>query len=488
MLEYSYIYNELVRRIAINVIKTNVTKGTRESFFHAATNTEEYKTWEDLRLCVSSESYSAKCMLLNIVHKKFIYVPYLSRIQGRIIHFLEEMNNRFITPAIKREFISHYCKMKQVYWGFKKFARIWKIRKTPIRIQTDLYMNELDPTHPTTFQLVQDKGIYLFTFNNLVRIILEAITHQTGMFVEPLPIKNPYTNNALSKPELFNIYFGMRLRNMRIHELFEKCFRCEFNMFEFRRRHETELRDIAIDQYVKTATYPDLLQDVDDMLRTHKMTNKIKICPGFPLQKLVETMRPLLKLYILERYSFSSMTRKYSKAKLELELHRFAEYNPLYGRRTAVGYMTQPNANPFLQHKEYIRKEPSYVMHTNPYRNSYCYSKYMETHIYSEDIFDKYVDFGDSIESYVETISNTHYYARNTNTEPDNQTILMQSQILESRTMDNLANAAETEEEEDEDAEEEEDDEDAEEEEEDDECIIEDEPDLEMENDDGSIS
>ena len=444
MVEYSsYIYNELLRYIATNVINTKpISKNKRllgiedtstssllspvlftpsriESAQSDAppmleglnkkrcktTDQETYRMWEDLRLSVSTESYSAKCILFGLVNKKYIYIPYLSsRIQYKIVQFLGEINNRFLTPEIKTEFILHYCKMKQVYWGCKKLARIWKIRKTPVRIQTDLYMNELDQNHSATFRLVQEKGIYLFTFNNLVRIILEAITHQVGMFIEPLPIKNPYTNSVLSKTDLFNIYFGMRLRNIRIHELFEKLFRCEFNIFEFRRMHETELRDIAIDQHAKTASYPDLLQDVDDMLRTHKMTNKIKICPGFPLAKLVDTMRPLLKLYLLERYSFSSMTRRYSKSKLTFELNYFAGCNPMYGRRTAVGYQIPPSDNPFLKNTEYVRIEPSYVMHTNPYHKGYCFSKYMETHIYKEDIFDKYVELGDTIDAYIHNV------------------------------------------------------------------------------------
>ena len=284
-------------------------------------------------------------------------------------------------------------------------------------------MNELDPKHSATFQLIQENGIYLFTFNNLVRIILEAITHQSEMFVEPLPIKNPYTNTIFSKTELFNIYFAMRLRNIRIHELVEKFFRCEFNIYEFRRIHETELRDIAIEQHAKTASYSDLLQDIDDMLRNHNMTKRIKICSGFPLSKLVDTMRPLLKLHLLEHYSFSSMTRKYAKARLHLDLNRFAEQNPLYGRKLAVGYRIPPNENPFSPQTEYIQSEPSYVINTNPYRKRYCYIKYMETHIYKDDIFDRYVDVGDTIDAYVDPLLSLIYpTARNYNQEVDEET------------------------------------------------------------------
>jgi hypothetical protein len=171
--------------------------------------------------------------------------------------------------------------------------------------------------------------------------------------------------------------------------MMERFFRCEFNIFEFHRKYVTELRDFGIEQYVKNANTNDLAQDLDDMLRVHKMTNKIIIYPGFPKKQLVDTMRPMLRLYLLERYSFSSVTRKYSAKQLNLELRKFNKKNPLYGGQIN----TDTN-------------ESTYITDTNPY-SSYCVSKYMQTHIYNEDTFEKYIETGDNIETYLEAPSNT---------------------------------------------------------------------------------
>ena len=246
---------------------------------------------------------------------------------------MEEITNRFISPKIREELINHFCQFKRTYWAFTRFARIWKVRKTPVRIQTDLYMNELDLSNPNTYSLVHPDGIYLFSLQNIARIIVDAITHQSGMFVAPLPIKNPYTNNLLFKCDLFNIYLSLRYHHIRIHEMLERFYRCEFNIFEFQRKYETELRDYAIEQYAKTASTGELAQDIDDMIRLHRMNHRIVISPGFPQKNLVDTMRPFLKTYLLKRYSFSSTTRKYSSKKLEQDLRQFSEKNPLYGRR-----------------------------------------------------------------------------------------------------------------------------------------------------------
>jgi hypothetical protein len=319
----------------------------------------------------------------------------------RIKQLIIELESNFISPKVREELINHFCKFKQTYWAFTKLARIWKIKHTPIRIQTDLYMNELDLTNPYTFQLVHPNGIYLFSLQNLARLIVDAITHQSGMFVEPLTIKNPYTNDLLSKSDLVNIYLTLKRNHIRIHEMLEKFFRCEFNIFEFRMKYETELRDLAIEQYANTANPQELAQDVDDMLRLHKMTKRINIAAGFSQKKLVETMRPFLKVYLLERFSFSSMTRKYSTKKLDLMLSQFADNNPTYGKRITSEFVPPPNSNPFSPSEQYIKKESTYVTNTTPY-GEYCSSKYMSTHVYNEYTFDRYVETGDRLDTYVE--------------------------------------------------------------------------------------
>lgn len=360
---------------------------------------EDTRVWQDIIGHISPETYSARIILYT--NSKRPLPLFTSKNTFRIKQLIQDLENKFSSPKIRDELINHFCKFKQTYWAFTKLARIWKIKHTPIRIQTDLYMNELDPTHPRTFQLVHPNGIYLFSLQNLARIIVDAITHQSGMFVEPLPIKNPYTNGLLSKCDLINIYLSLRHNNMRIHEMLEKFFQCEFNIFEFRRKHETELRDLAIDQYANTASVSELAQDVDDMLRIHNMTKKINITKGFPQKILVETMRPFLRIYLLERYSFSSMTRKYYAKHLDLELNKFAEKNPSYGTRITPEFIAPPNSNPFSPTEQYIKPPEKYITETTPH-SSYCRSNYMETHVYNEDTFDRYVEMGDSLKTYME--------------------------------------------------------------------------------------
>jgi len=135
------------------------------------------------------------------------------------------------------------------------------------------------------------------------------------------------------------------------------------------------------------------------MLMLHKMTNRIRISQGYPPSELVKTMRPFLKLYLLERYSFSSMTRKYAGKQVSMELRQFADKNPNFGTRIPIQFVPPLNYNPFSPNQQYIAKSGSFVTATESYKN-YCESRYLTTHVYDDNTFENYVETGDSLQTY----------------------------------------------------------------------------------------
>jgi hypothetical protein len=94
------------------------------------------------------------------------------------------------------------------------------------------------------------------------------------------------------------------------------------------------------------------------------------------------------------------MTRKYASKQLDMLLNQFAEKNPTYGTRIKEEFVAPPNSNPFSPTEQYIKPPEKYTTETCSHAN-YCKSNYMETHIYDEDTFDRYIDTGDSMQTYV---------------------------------------------------------------------------------------
>lgn len=387
---------------------------------------KDVQMWSKIYGRVSPEDYVARALIYATT--KPSCPIFTSANTFRIKQILTILNNGLLPSQAKEYFVELYAKFQRTYTAFTKLAILWRLKHTPVRIQTDLYMNDLNPADPKTFILLNPGGVYYFSINNISRIIVDSITHQQGMFVEPLIAKNPYTNYPLSKADLFNIYFSMKFRNMKIPEFMEKYFSCEFNIYEFRCRYETELRDNAIRQYVRTSSAQELYYDIGDMLSFHKMTKLIKVDSEFPKTKLADTMRPYLELYFLERYSFSSMTRKYACKKLNIELKRFLIANPLYGKRilptltssseerspresfstSALRESTEGTRTPWTFQTTttqpiFCEAKPRNVEQfytVSRGMGRYCISHYMKTHIYDEDIFEAYVDQGDVFETY----------------------------------------------------------------------------------------
>jgi hypothetical protein len=364
---------------------------------------QSVKMWNRLFGRVSPEEYAARTLIYATTKTS---IPLFSTAtKFRIRTMIGLLQNSMLSNGIKDRVIIIYSKYKRTYNAFIRLAQLWKIQHKPLQVTTDLYMNEINPKSPSTYILSNSKGVYYFTLNNLARIISDAITHQQAMFFEPLIAKNPYTNEPFKKVDLFNIYLCMKLGNMRIPRFFEYLFLCEFNIYEFRCRYETELRDNAIKQYVNCTNKTDLYYDVNDMLTACRMTKLI--CPDrdYPKTKIVDTMLPYLKLYLLDRHSFSSVMREYSGKKLRNMLNTFAMNNPFFGRRR--------NDDP-TKFCEII---------THPFR--YCSAYYLDTHIYDDNTFERYVLQGDIINTYAGY--STTLYDNNDDEEDDTMTIETES-------------------------------------------------------------
>lgn len=351
---------------------------------------KEVENWSKLAKKVNSIEYSARMMLTSLVCNRIpLFSSQTRHFVQQIVDILTSPFNRSGIGLITECFLKLYHCLRRTMRAFNLFSRIWRINRTPVRQKTDLYMNELDPTHPNTFQLVQPNGIYYFALNNLTRIIVDSITNQNGMFVEPLIAKNPYTNTPLTKTEIFNVYFALRHKGTKIPEFLQKFYDCELNIYEFRVRHETELRNYGVKQYVKNAPTSELYNDLCDMLEVNKMKNKICVDPTFSKKEFVNAMMPYLEMFFLGRYSFSSTTRLYETKKLKMHLKKFAEKNPIYGKQMRA---TKKNT-----------KNNETIHYYSKVNSTFGYSStcYMQTHIYNdEETFERYVDNGDVIETY----------------------------------------------------------------------------------------
>ncbi len=257
----------------------------------------------------------------------------------RIRQTVHVLQNPLLTPRGREVFAHYYAAFRRLRALFGQLVRRWRLRRCPVQIQTDLFLAPLLPTDPHLYVLVHEHGQYYFSLSDLARTIVSAITHHEGFFLTPLPVRNPYTNVVLSKTDLYNIYLTMKERpSFPVPAYLQLFFRCEFDVYAFRRRAEAVLRSSVIRRFAQEAPYTELYPDVLDMLHRYRMQTAIRPDAGYSLQRWVDHMRPLLVWYFLRQYSLDVNERQYAECRVRTALDRFAQDNPRYGKRIPCAF------------------------------------------------------------------------------------------------------------------------------------------------------
>jgi hypothetical protein len=199
-------------------------------------------------------------------------------------------------------------------------------------------MEEIDKKQRNVITILHHNHKYLFTISDILNIVNNSLTNSCYFFTEPLPIKNPYTNLPFQKSDLYNMYFFIKERVSIIPPLFHAYFISNFDLKEFRDNNEPLLQRYIIDNHIKNGGCMTLYNSILKMLKTTNYTNgviqnKLIIDKDFPKEKLVEIMKPYLKLYFTSTITNDMSLRNNAKSELRNRLNAFYNYNKMFGRK-----------------------------------------------------------------------------------------------------------------------------------------------------------
>jgi hypothetical protein len=227
-----------------------------------------------------------------------------------------------------------FSKAQRVYKAFARLAHIYKFKKYKMVVTEDLSMNPLEPKHPSTFILCQNKSKYLFNINDIVKIIENAITHAPSFFQDPVEAKNPYNNEKFNLSTLYNIYFKVKTLPRVMPTLLHLFFLENFDIDEFILNNEPLLRETAIRKYIHNSTDDVLYKSIMKMLMGNYYTRKLTIHKEFPLKTLTDIFKPFLYYFYIINYDIQG-TQKIDNYKrvLYIKLKKFYEYNKAFGRK-----------------------------------------------------------------------------------------------------------------------------------------------------------
>jgi len=262
------------------------------------------------------------------------YVIFDIRKNGKFVLLKSIIENMFCSDEFKERIINLFCSIQKINNGFSRLAYIYKNKKAPIKIATDMFLNPIKKTDKNVICIFDSKNSckYLFTINDLMQIIKKSLTNSPNFFSDPSECKNPYTNIPFNKSTLYNIYFFIKYKSYIMPDLIQSFFMANFNLENFRKENLYIIREYAIKDYVDNLEHSEAEDYIYTMIKTY-YRKKINISDDFPKNKLYEIMKPYLHYYFIATYSLCFEKRHEYFHKLCYKIRRFFKFNPKFGRK-----------------------------------------------------------------------------------------------------------------------------------------------------------
>ena len=254
--------------------------------------------------------------------------------------FKKGINSFMIKGNKEEDFLSYFNRIQRVYHTLNRFTYKYKFKKSPIVVDTDMTLNELQENEKNVICIYQESSRYLFKIYDLLKIINMSLINPQGFFSNPLCIKNPYNNLPFGKNILYYIYYFIKEKtniasNITYTELFFKFHDCTFCLTTFLSKYEYLLREKIIENYVKNTPSDTIYKNIMIMLRVYNQENnkkRITIDEKFPKNKIIKIFKPYLILYMNSSLSLIPSQKYKASCDLEKKLKRFQKFNPLFGR------------------------------------------------------------------------------------------------------------------------------------------------------------
>lgn len=242
---------------------------------------------------------------------------------------IQYIDNHFINHEQRRIFIDFFYHIQKIYWAFNRFARQIKIKNYNLKVHNDLFLSPISITQKNTFSLFENNCIYLFTLQDLSRIIISSICNSPDFCAEPVKPKNPYSGVEFTTATLYNIYFKMKEQLLVVPNIIQQYFLCNFDIDDFFNNNQSIIRSHYISKFVNNEDEDIVIDYIYEMLQNYP----IKIHCDFPKKILIDAFKHILPVYLFYKYSVDNTIRnKYSKI-FSCKIRKFIQVSPRFGRR-----------------------------------------------------------------------------------------------------------------------------------------------------------
>ena len=246
------------------------------------------------------------------------------------------LNNPFVGPCQREVLLARFSKAQRIYMRLSAAARTRKMARARVaRADHDMFLRPLADLPPcATTEIYDDdsRTIYKFRLSDLLRLIKAALCTAPDFFVDPQPVRNPYTGQPFTTAQLYTLYGRIRQSAYEIPTVFHMYRAGGFSTRCLVDRAEAFIREEAIDA-VRGAHDDQRTRYVTRMLRDyHEDLQGLTIHPRFPNTQLLATFGRFLPTYLRTTLSMHPDLQTRSRLRLHAELSRFVASHPMYGR------------------------------------------------------------------------------------------------------------------------------------------------------------
>tara|TARA_B110000027_G_scaffold133390_1_gene161720 strand:- start:705 stop:2012 length:1308 start_codon:yes stop_codon:yes gene_type:complete len=125
--------------------------------------------------------------------------------------------------------IKLFTNAQKIYHILNNFVFKYKLKNFKPGNESDMYLDIIDIHNKNTIKLIIDNRLYLFTIKDIIYIINNNLLYSKSSNINPLKIKNPYTNNVIKMHNLYNIFFSLKNRNI-FNQIFYILYKKNFNI------------------------------------------------------------------------------------------------------------------------------------------------------------------------------------------------------------------------------------------------------------------
>ena len=241
------------------------------------------------------------------------------------------MNNIFYTEKQKQEILYNFYRVQKTRYVLLNAIKKYKIKKKSVNTCDLMMIPFTDYRDNFKIYINENEKIYTFYLPNLMKLWKKNIFQSDFMIINPINLKNPYTNTIFNINTLNYIYISAFKEMLIIPSCITESFKVQFRKIDFINNYGTILQENAIISFVS----PDNLELFRDIIFITQLyptityninTNIIDVS----LQReLIKDMKNLILLYYGLTYSTNFVKKESARINFVSELKEYNETIPM---------------------------------------------------------------------------------------------------------------------------------------------------------------